>query len=109
MAIAKVHSSGYAHGGDNWVPSYRVFPTEMDMDGQDIPLHEANLTLTGFGAAFRPADKPRFQSQKQYWNSILPSEVYFEPGMPLTFAWDIWSLGNAIFELLARRPLIGSR
>ncbi|KAF6783471.1 hypothetical protein CSOJ01_15899 [Colletotrichum sojae] len=150
IAVAQVHSSGYAHGdiglhnaffqfppslnylsvnqvykqygearakafintdtqmqsGDHWAPSYRVFPMEMDMDGQDIALHEAKLTLTGFGAAFRPADKPRFPSHKQYWNSIRPPEAYFEPGSPLTFAWDIWSLGNAIFELLARRPLL---
>ena len=60
--------------------------------------------LNDFGVAFRPGERSRFESPTPL--VLRPPEALFEPGSPLTFASDIWSLGCVIFELLAHRSLI---
>ncbi|KAI7763213.1 hypothetical protein LZL87_013025 [Fusarium oxysporum] len=78
MAIAHVHSLGYAHGN-------------------------ANVLISDFGDAFRPEDKTTFKSNAP--STVRVPEADFEPTMPLTQQSEIWSLGCAIFELFAHRTL----
>ncbi|KAG6230639.1 hypothetical protein E4U34_000116 [Claviceps purpurea] len=84
--------------------SYLVTSVCLSVPGREINLAEAKLTLSDFGAAFRPADKSRFISYGDL--ALRPPEASFEPEKPLDFASDIWSLGFLIFRLLAVRPLI---
>ncbi|KAK6223598.1 hypothetical protein QIS74_03542 [Colletotrichum tabaci] len=89
---------------DPGVPSYAVPPVWLGVPSKEVTLGDAKLILGDFGVAFRPADKSRFES---YTPLVLrPPEVFFEPGTPLTFASDVWSLGCVLFELLAHRSLI---
>ncbi|KAG6204932.1 hypothetical protein E4U35_002978 [Claviceps purpurea] len=86
------------------LPKYLVTSVCLSVPGREINLAEAKLTLSDFGAAFRPADKSRFISYGDL--ALRPPEALFEPEKPLDFASDIWSLGFLIFRLLAVRPLI---
>ncbi|KAG6236124.1 hypothetical protein E4U24_007914 [Claviceps purpurea] len=85
------------------LPKYLVDSVCLSVPGREINLAEAKLTLSDFGAAFRPADKSRFISYGDL--ALRPPEALFEPEKPLDFASDIWSLGFLIFRLLAVRPL----
>ncbi|KAG6126960.1 hypothetical protein E4U12_006172 [Claviceps purpurea] len=86
------------------LPKYLVTSVCLSVPGREINLAEAKLTLSDFGAAFRPADKSRFISYGDL--ALRPPEALFEPEKPLDFASDIWSLGFLIFRLLAVRSLI---
>ncbi|GJC85702.1 serine/threonine-protein kinase SRPK [Colletotrichum liriopes] len=86
------------------VPSYAIPPVWLGIASDEVTLSEAKLLLSDFGVAFRPSEKSRFESYTPL--VIRPPEAFFEPTTPLSFASDIWSLGCAIFELLAHRSLI---
>lgn len=86
------------------VPSHAIPPLWLGVASHKIGLKEAKLLLSDFGAAFRPAERTRFESYTPL--VIRPPEALFEPTTPLSFSSDIWSLGCTIFELLAHRSLI---
>ncbi|KAG5995002.1 hypothetical protein E4U52_000505 [Claviceps spartinae] len=87
------------------LPKYFVNSVCLSVPGREINRAEAKLTLSDFGAAFRPADKSRFIAYGDL--ALRPPEALIEPEKPLDFASDIWSLGLLIFRLLAVGPLIG--
>lgn len=86
------------------VPSHIFTPIQSEYKTENIELEEAKLLLNDFGTSFRPSEKSRFESFAPM--SVCPPEALFEPDVPLSFASDIWSLGCAIFQLMAIRPLL---
>ncbi|KAG6253310.1 hypothetical protein E4U24_008321 [Claviceps purpurea] len=86
------------------VPSYVVSSAWLGIPSYCVKLPEAKLVLGDFGVAFRPYE----ESQDGSHASALmrPPESRFDPGRTLTFASDIWSLGYAIFDLLAPRWIL---
>ncbi|KAG6179312.1 hypothetical protein E4U10_007917 [Claviceps purpurea] len=87
------------------VPTYLVQPVCLIELDHEVTLAEAKLTLSDFGAAFRPADESRFVSQ--VCPGLCPPEALFEPERPLNFASDIWSLAGLILPLLGIYSHIG--
>lgn len=85
------------------VPSHVNLPVWLGEEDGDITSNEAKLLLSDFGTAFRPSDNNAFKSQTPL--VIRPPEVLLEPGMPLSFGSDIWSLGCIIFELFSHTSL----
>ncbi|KAG5959064.1 hypothetical protein E4U56_005152 [Claviceps arundinis] len=81
------------------VPTYLVCPACLIVPGHEITLAEAKLTLSDFGAAFRPADESRLVSLSHVCPALRPPEALFEPQRPLNFASDIWSLACLILPL----------
>lgn len=86
------------------VPSHLVPPVWLGVASHELILPEATLLLADFGVAWRPSDESRSVSQTPL--VMRPPEAFFEPEIPLSFASDVWSLGCAIFEILAHRSLI---
>ncbi|KAG6261700.1 hypothetical protein E4U48_007608 [Claviceps purpurea] len=86
------------------IPSYVVHTARLGIPSDDVKLGEAKLILSDFGVAFRPDEKSQYVSHASPVRR--PPESQFEPEVPLTFASDIYSLGCAIFDLLAHRTLL---
>ncbi|KAG5961386.1 hypothetical protein E4U56_003912 [Claviceps arundinis] len=86
------------------IPSYVVHAAWLGIPSDHVNLGEAKLILSDFGVAFRPDEKSQFDSHAI--PVMRPPESQFEPEVPLTFASDIYSLGCAIFELVAHRTLL---
>ncbi|KAG5914993.1 hypothetical protein E4U61_005128 [Claviceps capensis] len=97
MALSIVHERGFAHGE-------QLYALYGEPDKEPL-LGEAKLVLSDFGVAFRPDEKSQFVSHALA-AVMRPPELQFEPEVPLTFASDMWSLGYAIFELLAHRTIL---
>ncbi|KAG5963999.1 hypothetical protein E4U56_002502 [Claviceps arundinis] len=86
------------------VPSYVVSSAWLGIPSGCVKLAEAKLVLGDFGAAFRPYEES--QDGSHTTDLMRPPESRFDPKRPLTFASDIWSLGYAIFDLLAPREIL---
>ncbi|KAJ8125209.1 hypothetical protein O1611_g8430 [Lasiodiplodia mahajangana] len=88
------------------VPSHVFVPVWLGEKSHIVSLAEAKLVLADFGVAFGPAKEARFQSYTP--PQMQPPEARFDPDSPLSFASDIWSLGCAIWAILARGPFMDS-
>ncbi|KAF2969484.1 hypothetical protein GQX73_g4035 [Xylaria multiplex] len=88
------------------VPSHVFSPVWLGEASDKISLTEAKLVLSDFGVAFYPARESRFESYMPL--EMRPPEARFEPKTPLSFASDIWSLGCAIWAILAQRSFLDS-
>ncbi|KAG5991677.1 hypothetical protein E4U52_003437 [Claviceps spartinae] len=86
------------------VPSYVVSSACLGIPSGCVKLAEAKLVLGDFGVAFRSDEESQDGSHATAF--MRPPESRFNPERPLTFASDIWSLGYAIFDLLAPRCIL---
>ncbi|KAI0099810.1 kinase-like domain-containing protein [Nemania sp. FL0031] len=127
MAVAYTHDRGYVHGDKqlderlgsphrqpvrrqdgkplaSGVPSHVFGPAWLGERSDILLLPEAKLALADFGVAFCPAKETRFESYTPL--EMRPPEARFDPGSPLSFASDLWSLGCAVWAILARGSFI---
>ncbi|KYK55373.1 protein kinase domain-containing protein [Drechmeria coniospora] len=137
LAVAHVHSRGYAHGAFNDlsiqqfrkehgepltypvervdgnalppnVPSSAVVPLSMKKEAEIFALSDARLLLGDFGEAFISAAKSRLGADCHTPVDFRPPEARHEPNVPLSFSADIWSLATAIWDILGMQPLFSS-
>ncbi|KAI0120071.1 protein kinase [Nemania sp. FL0031] len=88
------------------VPIKAVVPLYLGKKAQEFTLADANsLILSDFGEAFAPAVEQRLGRDCHTPLSKGAPEALLQPDAPLTYSSDIWSLGNAIWEIVAMRPL----
>ncbi|KAI0539807.1 kinase-like domain-containing protein [Xylaria digitata] len=134
MAVAFTHDKGYVHG-DLYLGNvllqltsrlnhlsdqqlYEEFGSPdpklvTRADGKPltsgVPSHvfsPAKPVLSDFGVAFSPVRESRSESYTPL--QMRPPEARFESNTPLSFASNIWSLGCAIWAILAQRSFLDS-
>ncbi|KAI1126084.1 protein kinase [Nemania abortiva] len=88
------------------VPTQAVIPLYLGKKAQEFTLDDANaLILSDFGEAFTPAVERRLGRDCYTPISKKAPEAFFQPDSPLSYSSDIWSLGNAIWEIVGMKPL----
>lgn len=88
------------------VPAQVVVPLYLGKKAQDFTTGDAQgLILADFGESFRPAVERRLGKDNHIPLTKRAPEAFFEPDAPLSFPSDIWSLGNAIWDVLGMRGL----
>ncbi|KXX76395.1 Serine/threonine-protein kinase SRPK [Madurella mycetomatis] len=86
------------------VPPQAVLPLYLGKKAQEFTLADARgLILSDFGEAFAPAKEKRLGKDCNTPVSKKAPETLFEPGVPLSYPSDIWSLGAAIWEILGMK------
>lgn len=85
------------------VPSHAISPAWFGEPSEKVTFPESNILLSDFGESFSPSQELRYESHTPI--SIRPPETRFEPGMPLSFSSDIWTLACAIWSISGQRPL----
>ncbi|KND93679.1 Serine/threonine-protein kinase spk-1 [Tolypocladium ophioglossoides CBS 100239] len=86
------------------VPAQAVVPLYLGKKAQEFTLDDARgLVLSDFGEAFAPATEQRLGKDCNTPVAKKAPEALFEPGTPLSYPSDIWSLGTAIWEILGMK------
>ncbi|KAK5633266.1 hypothetical protein RRF57_008980 [Xylaria bambusicola] len=87
------------------VPQYVVCPAWLGKACEDVTLEDAEVTLTDFGEAWKPADTPRYTLNTPAL--YRPPEAMFAQAqqIPISLAADIWTLGCTIFAVIGRSDL----
>lgn len=91
------------------VPARAVRPLHLGRAASEISLKETNLLLIDFGESFAPAETPRECGDCRSYLAARPPEWRFEPSSPFSFPVDIWCLGIALWDLIARRALFNDQ
>ncbi|GAB0142726.1 hypothetical protein EsHS_00003266 [Epichloe bromicola] len=90
------------------VPSEAVVPLCMGKDAKEFVLSDARVLLSDFGESFAPDLDPRLGQDCKTPVAMRPPEAFFEPGLPLSYSADIWSLATAIWEIIGMKALFSS-
>ncbi len=87
------------------VPAYVVPPIWLGKACEDITVADANVLVTDFGEAWRPAVSPRYILNTPI--SYRPPEAVFaeDEKQPIGSAADMWTLGCTVYALFAQRDL----
>ncbi|KAJ5188447.1 hypothetical protein N7491_004772 [Penicillium cf. griseofulvum] len=85
------------------IPSHAVIPIWLGEASDKLSLPEAKILLGDFGEAFSPAKQQNYESHTPLINR--PPEVRFEPHKSISFPSDVWSLGCAVWNIIAQSPL----
>lgn len=86
------------------VPARAVAPLYLGKKAQEFTLADAHgLILSDFGEAFSPTTEQRLGRDCHIPLAKRAPEALFEPNEPLSYPSDIWSLGNAIWEILGMK------
>ncbi|KAJ5898755.1 hypothetical protein N7495_003499 [Penicillium taxi] len=86
----------------NGIPVHVFIPGWSGVRSDDIALGKERTVLSDFGESFNPYKIAR--SSSKTLPLIQPPEARFS-GVPLSFAWDIWTLACTIWEIFGHRPL----
>ncbi|KAF2227267.1 protein kinase [Elsinoe ampelina] len=88
------------------VPAKAVIPLNLGKRADQYTTTDAaGLMLSDFGEAFRPSNEQRLGRDCHVPLLKRAPETFFEPDEPLSFGSDIWSLGVAIWDLVAMKTL----
>ncbi|KAF2996647.1 hypothetical protein E8E13_003375 [Curvularia kusanoi] len=88
------------------VPAQAVLPLYLGKKADEFTMDDARgLILSDFGEAFSPVTERRLGRNCNIPLVKRAPEAFFEPNKPLSYPSDIWSLGLAIWEILAMRPI----
>ena len=82
------------------VPQFGVVPVWFGLDSEDVALSEARILLSDFGESYMPSTHDRYYSRTPIL--LAPPEARFQPGAPLSFSADVWSLACAVWAVLSR-------
>lgn len=82
-----------------------VVPLCMGEGAEKLSLSDAQVLLSDFGEAFAPALEVRRGESCRTPIAMRPPEARFEPGAPLSYSADIWSLAVAIWEILGMKAI----
>lgn len=86
------------------VPAKAVVPLYLGKKAQEFTLADAyGLILSDFGEAFCPATEQRLGMDSHIPLAKRAPEALFDPNEPLSYPSDIWSLGTAIWEIIAMK------
>ncbi|KAL3449393.1 hypothetical protein BJX65DRAFT_272175 [Aspergillus insuetus] len=68
---------------------------------------KSHLILSDFGSAFSPSSPFQICLREQCQSPVpvLPPEAHRQPGRPLSFSVDNWTLACALWEIFSFRPL----
>ncbi|KAI0415333.1 protein kinase [Xylaria grammica] len=88
------------------VPAQATIPSYLGKKAPEFTVADADgLILSDFNGAFAPATEPRLGKDCQIPLPKRAPEAILEPESPFSYPFDIWSLGNAIWEIVGMKPL----
>ncbi|SMY24981.1 unnamed protein product [Zymoseptoria tritici ST99CH_1A5] len=88
------------------IPTQAVVPLYLGKKAQDFTLNDAyGLILSDFGEAFSPATEQRLGTEANIPLAKRAPEALFEPHDLLSFPFDVWSLGLAIWDILGMKSI----
>lgn len=86
------------------IPAHAVVPLYLGKKAQEFTLADAHgLILSDFGEAFSPAAEPRLGKECNTPLAMKAPETLFEPNSHVSYPYDIWSLGTAIWEIVGMK------
>ncbi|XP_044715342.1 kinase [Hirsutella rhossiliensis] len=86
------------------VPSQAVTSLYLGKRAPDFTIEDARgLVLSDFGESFNPTTELRLGRNCNTPTAKKAPEALFEPEAALSYSSDIWSLGTAIWEILAMK------
>lgn len=90
------------------VPKEAVPPLFMGDIARNMAVSEARVVLSDFGEAYSPASGARLGKDCHTPLASRPPEAKFEPGTPLSYSADIWSLAIAIWDIIGMQALFST-